>query len=93
MFIRKIITLILFCLFSVKASATLTIDITQGVEGALPIAIVPFVWEGKEVLPEDVSGIVRADLQRSGRFAPVADEDLVHREACREELTAEVRTS
>lgn len=77
--IKKLITVVLFCLFASRAYAALTIDITQGVEGALPIAIVPFVWEGKEALPEDVTAIIRSDLQRSGRFAPVSDEDLVDR--------------
>jgi len=77
--IKKITTAVLFCFLVSKAYATLTIDITQGVEGALPIAIVPFVWEGKDKLPEDVTAVIRADLQRSGRFAPVADEDLVDR--------------
>lgn len=69
-----------FCLlFSANSFATLTIDITQGVEGALPIAIVPFAWTGKEQLPEDVTSIIRSDLQRSGRFAPIPDEDLISR--------------
>ena len=77
--IKKIITLVVFCILANKVSATLTIDITQGVDGALPIAIVPFVWEGEQALPEDVTAVVRSDLQRSGRFAPVADEDLVAR--------------
>jgi len=77
--LKKIVTTLLLCSLVIRAEATLTIDITQGVEGALPIAIVPFVWEGKEALPVDVSGVIRADLQRSGRFAPVADEDLVDR--------------
>ncbi len=76
---KKITTAILLCVLATKAYATLTIDITQGVEGALPIAIVPFVWESEEALPEDISAVIRADLQRSGRFAPVADEDLIER--------------
>lgn len=79
LFIKRIISIIFLALLLGKAHATLTIDITQGVEGALPIAIVPFAWEGKEDLPEDVTAIIKADLQRSGRFAPVADEDLVAR--------------
>ena len=74
-------SLILACLlsFATNGSATLTIDITQGVEGALPIAIVPFEWKGKEALPDDVSGIIRSDLHRSGRFAPVEDDQLISR--------------
>ncbi len=65
--------------FSGSAQAALTIEITQGVEGALPIAIVPFAWEGVGTLPEDVSAIVAADLRRSGRFAPLPESDLLAR--------------
>jgi TolB protein len=54
------------------ASAVLTIEITQGVEGALPIAISPFRVEGGSAPPEDVSGVVSADLKRSGRFSLLA---------------------
>jgi TolB protein len=54
-----------------RAGAVLTIEITQGVEGALPIAVVPFGIEGGATPPEDVSAIVSADLRRSGRFSPL----------------------
>ena len=63
---------------SAPASAALTIEITEGIEGALPIAIVPFGWEGDTAgPPADVAGVVAADLARSGRFAPLAEQDLV----------------
>ncbi|HLA75606.1 MAG TPA: Tol-Pal system beta propeller repeat protein TolB [Gammaproteobacteria bacterium] len=60
------------------ARAALTIEITEGVEAALPIAIVPFGVEGG-ALPEDISAIVAADLRRSGRFAPLPEKDLLAR--------------
>lgn len=73
-----IIILILLALPS--AHAALTIDITQGVEGALPVAVVPFGWKGaSKQAPQDIAGIVAADLRRSGRLAPVARENLVGR--------------
>jgi len=53
----------------------LTIRITQGVEGALPIAIVPFEWAGQP-LPQDVAQVVSNDLTRSGRFRTMPREDL-----------------
>lgn len=65
--------------FAAPAYATLTIEITQGTEGALPIAIVPFAWEGSTPPPEDVSGVIASDLRRSGRFAPLPDQDLISR--------------
>lgn len=62
------------------ARAALTIEITQGVEGAIPIAIVPFGWKGSTAkVPENISAIISADLGRSGRFAPLPDQDLIAR--------------
>ena len=61
-----------------NAGAALTIEITQGVEGAVPVAVVPF-GPGGVSLPVDVAGVIAADLQRSGRFAPVARDDLIAR--------------
>jgi TolB protein len=56
-------------LLSGPARAELTIRITQGEARGLPIAIVPF---GTQVpIPEDVAGIITADLASSGRFAPL----------------------
>jgi len=53
----------------------LEIRITQGVEGALPIAIVPFAWSGSP-LPEDIAQVISNDLTRSGSFEPMPREDL-----------------
>ncbi|MGB1109545.1 MAG: hypothetical protein ACPG4N_04270, partial [Gammaproteobacteria bacterium] len=60
------------------ASALLDIEITEGVEGALPIAVIPFGWLGTTgAAPEDVSGIIGSNLRRTGQFAPIAERDLV----------------
>ncbi|MFN2309764.1 MAG: Tol-Pal system beta propeller repeat protein TolB [Gammaproteobacteria bacterium] len=67
------------CLFAGSAQAVLTIEISEGVEGALPIAVVPFGWSAPQALPEDVAAIIAADLQRSGRFAPVPARDMLSR--------------
>ena len=49
------------------ANAALTIEITGGVEGALPIAVVPFDTSRlSSKLPVDIAGIVASDLNRSG---------------------------
>jgi len=62
------------------AQAALTIEITEGVEGALPIAIVPFASEGADALVGgDLTTVVAADLQRSGRFKVLPQTDLVAR--------------
>ncbi|MCW9031740.1 MAG: Tol-Pal system beta propeller repeat protein TolB [Gammaproteobacteria bacterium] len=59
------------------AHAVLTIEITQGSEGAQPIAIVPFEWVGKGTRPVSLKNIIAADLQRSGQFSPLAEQDLI----------------
>jgi len=62
-----------FILFSVKPLyAGLVIDITEGVEGALPIAIVPFAKPATNINLTDIAAVVRADLRRSGLFSPLA---------------------
>lgn len=45
--------------------AALSIEITEGTESALPVAVVPFAASGA---PVDISAIVNADLQRTGYF-------------------------
>lgn len=63
-------------LWALPAAAVLRIEITQGVEGAFPIAVVPFAWQGPGAgPPEDVGAIVARDLRLSGRFSllPAAD--------------------
>ncbi|MFV2005158.1 MAG: Tol-Pal system beta propeller repeat protein TolB [Gammaproteobacteria bacterium] len=79
--IIKNIVMGLFCLsFTSVAQAVLKIDITQGFEGALPIAVIPFQWNGgTKLVNGDVSAIVMSDLARSGKFSPVAEKDLIAR--------------
>lgn len=54
------------------ALAELTIRITQGVGRQVPVAVVPFGFEGGAgAPPTDVAAVIAADLARSGRFAPI----------------------
>jgi TolB protein len=65
--------------FGVCAHAELTVDITKGVEGAVPIAIVPFAQQN---LPgENLGSIVAADLARSGRFNTLPESNMPERPA------------
>jgi TolB protein len=55
-------------LLSVSSQAALSIQITQGVDNPIPIAVVPFAFEGSGVLSEDVAQIVMNDLEQVGEF-------------------------
>ena len=68
----KSIVVLIGVSFFTPAFAVLEIEITQGVQGAAPIAVVPFAWEGTGTVPVDVAGIVSNDLSRSGKFSPMA---------------------
>ncbi len=59
------------------ARAELTVDITQGVEGAAPIAVVPFGQAG--LAGENLAHIVATDLAGSGRFTPLAEAQMPER--------------
>ncbi len=59
------------------AQADLTIQIDQSSDSALPVAILPFEWQGKTVTPPvNMSDVIGNDLLRSGKFRPVAESRL-----------------
>nr|WP_246480065.1 Tol-Pal system beta propeller repeat protein TolB [Motiliproteus sediminis] len=64
-------------LASATARAELTIEITQGVDQPVPLAVVPFGWSGTSALPENVSEVVAADLYRSGLFALMSRQNML----------------
>ncbi len=63
---------LLFLSYCQVAAAELNIQITQGVDNPIPVAIVPFSWEGSGILTEDVAEIVANDLQQVGEFLPLS---------------------
>jgi len=62
-----------------QANAVIEIEITEGFESTIPIAIVPFGWKGSGQAPLDVAQVISDDLQRSGYFDPFNREDLIAR--------------
>jgi len=66
---RKVFSFLLFFFIttmSYSAHAILSMELTRGVAGAIPLAVVPFA--GLDSAPQNVSGIVTDDLTNSGRF-------------------------
>ncbi len=62
------------------SQAQLRIEIRRGIERPVPMAIVPFGWEGPGLAsPFNVSELIAADLAQSGRFDPMAVGDMVSR--------------
>jgi TolB protein len=56
----------------------LTIDIVNGNPSAIPIAVVPFAWEGAGLPPDtDVAEVIRANLNRVGQFRSLPKQDIV----------------
>jgi TolB protein len=76
--IRRCVQTLLTCSLVAcgAAQAQLRLDITQGVDDAVPVAVVPFTSDAGSSTT-DVAAIIAADLERSGRFAPLARTDLV----------------
>ncbi len=61
-----------------QAWSALTIEITEGAVGALPIAVVPFQFRGAGAGPgEDLAEIIASDLSRSGRFKSLSRTDML----------------
>jgi TolB protein len=63
-----VVVALLTGIYSLPASAALRVDVTQGNIQPLPIAIPDFNG-GTE--GQNIAGVVRADLQRSGLFRPL----------------------
>lgn len=56
----------------------LTLDIVNGVPSAIPVAVVPFAFEGAGLPPStDVADVIRMDLNRSGKFRALPKDDVV----------------
>ncbi len=76
--LKRFLIIAILLLAASNANAVLNIDITEGVEGAMPIAVVPFQWSGSTKLADaDVSTIVTSDLARSGKFSPLPVKDML----------------
>lgn len=69
--------LIALCLAGFANAEEKNILISKGVDRAVPIAVVPFGWQGGTVLPEDMSEIIGNDLRNSGYFEPIPRQNMI----------------
>ena len=65
----------LLLIMAVHAHAALNLELTRGIDSALPIAVVPFNGgSAKPAGANSLTDIIRADLKQSGRFRVVPGE-------------------
>jgi len=67
----RVVSYGLALMLAANAHASLEIIITDGVDSARPIAVVPFSFTGANQPNQNISQIVGADLMRSGKFNPI----------------------
>lgn len=72
-----LLTAVVTLLLSPPLQARLNIEITGGIEGGVPIAIVPFSWGGEGEAPELLGNIIKSDLARSGQFSLLDAEKMI----------------
>ena len=86
--LRLVVTFLALTLVPfVVARAQLTIEIVGGAGTAIPIAITPF--GGESAFPLGISGIVAADLGRSGMFKLIGADNMNPRPTRAEEVQAD----
>ncbi|HEY5641748.1 MAG TPA: Tol-Pal system beta propeller repeat protein TolB [Woeseiaceae bacterium] len=75
----RITTIFLVLAAGSAAADRLVIDV-QGIAQPTPVAIVPFGWQGNgAAMPLDIAKVITEDLRRSGRFAPIAEKDMLQK--------------
>jgi len=75
------------CLFAGSAFGDITVEITKGGVARTPVAVVPFGWSGQSAdMPLDIAEVIAADLRRSGRFEPIAEENMLQKPTTGAEL-------
>ncbi|WP_094752265.1 Tol-Pal system beta propeller repeat protein TolB [Psychromonas sp. CD1] len=72
----RLLTSLLLLLCSTQTFARLNILITEGVNSARPIAVIPFKWLGAGEKPKELARIIADDLRSSGLFFPISIEKM-----------------
>ena len=68
---------VLCCTAGLAVAEEKNILVTTGSDRAIPIAVVPFGWQGGTVLPEDLADIVGKDLRNSGLYEPIPRQNML----------------
>ena len=68
---------LLCCLLGTAVAQEKNIVVTSGTDRAIPVAVVPFGWQGGTVLPEDMADIIGNDLRNSGIFQPIPRQNMI----------------
>ena len=74
---KRLLLAVLLLAVHAPAAAELSIQITQGVDDPIPIAVVPFAVDGAVFGAEDVAEIVSSDLEQVGEFLALGRENLL----------------
>ena len=75
-YLRSFSMLLMLVLGSAVAQEK-NIVVTSGTDRAIPIAVVPFGWQGGSVLPEDMAEIIGNDMRNSGIFQPIPKQNMI----------------
>jgi TolB protein len=75
--LRGFFIVVLCTLAGFAAAEEKNIRVTSGADKAIPIAVVPFGWQGGTVLPEDMADIIGKDLLYSGMYDPIPRQNMI----------------
>jgi len=71
--------LLLAAMLSAQVRAELVIEITDGVEDPIPVAFVPFRWQGSGALPLELADLIENNMERTGLFVGTPRENMLSR--------------
>ncbi|MCU4675408.1 Tol-Pal system beta propeller repeat protein TolB [Catenovulum sp. 2E275] len=73
---KRVLFAISLFLTAFSSQAAIEILITEGLDSAQPIGIVPFEYKGTAQMPQNIAEIISADLMRSGKFNAIKPQDM-----------------
>ena len=73
----RALLIMLCCTAGLAMAEEKNILVTSGADRAIPVAVVPFGWQGGSLVPEDMAEIVGNDLRNSGFFEPIPRQNMI----------------